>query len=79
MTSASIQGHEPARASGTGDAYEQLEHSITAEGDRLENAAITALGYEPAYQRVMGKIAGICIVLALASYDTYTQSGLEMC
>jgi hypothetical protein len=36
------------------------------EGESAENT-IAAFGYEPAYRRVFGKIAGICIVIALAA------------
>lgn len=37
------------------------------EGQGAENVAIAAFGYEPAYRRVLGKMAGICIVVALAA------------
>ncbi|KAH6687277.1 amino acid permease-domain-containing protein [Plectosphaerella plurivora] len=36
------------------------------EGEVVENT-IAAFGYEPAYRRVLGKAAGICIVIALAA------------
>ncbi|KAL0942938.1 amino acid transporter [Colletotrichum truncatum] len=49
---------------------EELGQSITTSTvgrDFVEDATITALGYTPAYRRVLGAFANFCVVLSLAS------------
>ncbi|KAF9882277.1 hypothetical protein CkaCkLH20_00313 [Colletotrichum karsti] len=49
---------------------EELGQSVTIDTngqDLIENGTITALGYQPAYRRVLGAFAGFCVVLSLTS------------
>ncbi|KAL5592990.1 hypothetical protein FOBRF1_012092 [Fusarium oxysporum] len=57
---------EPA-INGAQNYEDSLKSTQTNAGDRLENGTITAFGYNPVYRRVLGTLAGVCIVMALTS------------
>lgn len=57
----SLTANNPAEESGS------MKNVGATGGDSIENGTITAFGYAPAYRRVLGTLAGICIVIALTS------------